>query len=113
MAHRTHTGLDLDRIADPRAADPLDAVLAAEAWGYDEPRPAWLVGMTIWGANPAVAAGYRGGPCPHGPDAPARRSICVICHATATRPRGVPMQRIRRARGEHGKTRRERRRADR
>lgn len=93
----------LSDVPDPNAADPAEAAEVAEAFGWREPRPAHLVGMTTWGANPAIAAGYRGGPCPVGHGVLPGRTVCVICHATRTAQRGVPMQRIRAVRGSRSK----------
>lgn len=83
--------------------------LAAEA--EEERRPCYLVGMLVWTANPALAAGYRGGPCPHCQDRrPPRGSACAICSGTRNRPKGVPMQRVRAARrAGKARTRKERR----
>lgn len=95
----------LVELPDP-GPEPWERVAAAE----EERRPIYLVGLLCWTANPAQAVGYRGGICPHcrGRRVP-RGAACVICSATATSPRGVPMQRIRAARAKKAANRKERR----
>ena len=90
--------------------DPGPEPWAIAAAAEEECRPHYLVGGLAWTADPAAAAGYRGGTCPHcrGRRVP-RGAVCLICSATATAPRGVPMQRIRAARAKKAASRRERR----
>lgn len=93
-------------LPDP-SPEPWEIAADAEA---GERRPRYLVGMLLWTAYPALAAGYRGGVCPHCQDRlPPPGAACAICSGTRNRPKGVPMQRSRAARAGKARTRKERR----